>query len=71
MIVQALPCPHLRAGWRMRQAALGATGALSMSFISSLSTIGLLLAAMVALSLVEALIPLHPRGEWGRRGGQG
>jgi sterol desaturase/sphingolipid hydroxylase (fatty acid hydroxylase superfamily) len=38
-----------------------------MSFISSLSTIGLLLAAMVALSLVEALIPLHPRGEWGRR----
>ena len=36
-----------------------------MSFISSLSTIGVLLAVMVALSLVEAVIPLRERGVWG------
>jgi sterol desaturase/sphingolipid hydroxylase (fatty acid hydroxylase superfamily) len=37
-----------------------------MTLISSLSTIGVLLAAMVLLSLVEALIPLHARGPEGR-----
>src|SRR5512140_2941102 len=67
MLVQALPCPQPRAGWRLRQAAPGATGALSMNFLASLSTIGVLLAAMIALSLVEAVIPLRGRGALGRR----
>jgi len=34
---------------------------------ASLSTIGLLLGLMTAMSLVEALIPMRARGEWGRR----
>lgn len=38
-----------------------------MSFLSALATIGVLLAAMGALSLIEALIPLHARGVAGRR----
>jgi sterol desaturase/sphingolipid hydroxylase (fatty acid hydroxylase superfamily) len=33
---------------------------------SSLSTIGLIVAAMVLVALVETAIPLHPRGRWGR-----
>ena len=41
-----------------------------MSFVSataSLSTMGTILGVMAALALVEALIPLHARDEWGRR----
>ena len=38
-----------------------------MNFLANLSTIGLLLAAMVILSLVEAVIPLRARGVWNRR----
>ena len=38
-----------------------------MSFANSLSSIGLLAAALLLLSAVEALIPLQARGEWGRR----
>lgn len=38
-----------------------------MNLTTSLSTIGALLAAMTLFSLVEALIPLHARGTWGRR----
>ena len=37
-----------------------------MSFLSSFTTIGVLLAAMGVLSLIEALIPLHARGSRGR-----
>lgn len=35
-------------------------------FGSSLSTVGSLLAAMAAIALLEALVPLHARGRWGR-----
>jgi sterol desaturase/sphingolipid hydroxylase (fatty acid hydroxylase superfamily) len=34
---------------------------------ASLSTMGTLLALMTVFSLVEALIPMRPRGQWGRR----
>lgn len=37
------------------------------SATASLSTMGMLLALMAAFSLVEAVIPLHARGAWGRR----
>lgn len=35
-------------------------------FGSSLSTVGGILAAMAAIALLEALVPLHARGRWGR-----
>jgi sterol desaturase/sphingolipid hydroxylase (fatty acid hydroxylase superfamily) len=38
-----------------------------MNILASLSTAGVLLGAMIALSLVEAAIPLRERGAWGRR----
>lgn len=38
-----------------------------MSFAASISTIGLLLAAIAVFSAIEALIPLHARGEWSKR----
>jgi len=38
-----------------------------MNFIASLSTIGLLLAAMMVVSIIETWIPLRARGEWSRR----
>lgn len=38
-----------------------------MSFTENLSAVALLLAVMAVLSLVEALIPLQARGDWGRR----
>jgi sterol desaturase/sphingolipid hydroxylase (fatty acid hydroxylase superfamily) len=38
-----------------------------MSFSASLNTIGLIVVAMVVLSLIEALIPLRARGPWNRR----
>lgn len=37
------------------------------SATTSLSTMGTVLGVMAALSLVEAIIPLHARGAWGRR----
>ena len=37
------------------------------SATASLSTMGTILGVMVALAVVEALIPLHARDEWGRR----
>ena len=55
---------------RARQAAPGRSGVLTMNFASataSLSTMGTILGVMAALALVEALIPLHARDEWGRR----
>src|SRR5471030_1006131 len=54
----------------MRQAAPGWSGVLTMNFASataSLSTMGTILGVMVALALVESVIPLHARDEWGRR----
>ena len=37
-----------------------------MSFLASLSTAGLLIAGLIALSLVEAVIPLRARSAWSR-----
>jgi sterol desaturase/sphingolipid hydroxylase (fatty acid hydroxylase superfamily) len=38
-----------------------------MSFLASLSTAGLLIAGLIALSFVEAVIPLRARSAWSRR----
>src|SRR5258705_13755146 len=39
----------------------------SAPFTSGLSTIGIILAAMAIVAVVEAAIPLHARGQWHRR----
>jgi sterol desaturase/sphingolipid hydroxylase (fatty acid hydroxylase superfamily) len=40
--------------------------ALPEAYQSTLSTIGLILAAMAVIAAIETLIPLHARGRWGR-----
>ncbi len=38
----------------------------SAPFASSVTTIGFILAAMTVVAVIEAAIPLHPRGRWSR-----
>jgi sterol desaturase/sphingolipid hydroxylase (fatty acid hydroxylase superfamily) len=39
---------------------------LSATMLASLPTVGLILAAMAVVALLETLLPLHARGRWGR-----
>src|SRR4029453_17725770 len=39
---------------------------LPIPFLSSISTIGAILAAMAVVALIETAIPLHARGRWHR-----
>ena len=36
------------------------------SLLSSMSTVGAILGAMAVIALIEAIVPLHARGRWGR-----
>src|SRR5215813_990986 len=36
------------------------------SLLSSMSTVGAILGAMAVITLIEAIVPLHARGRWGR-----